>query len=293
MGEEIASYERRFEMKTDDPKAWKALIHFCKVLNETPLEELDWALEPLVDMEELLWFLALDNALINCDGYWIRASDYSIFLDEHGKFHFIPHDMNEAFRPAMGPGMGGFGPPGGFGGGFGPPGGFPGFGGPPPEGGPLPGEQRPEGGPPAQTGSRPEGGRGGGRMGGGSRTVDLDPLTGLDDVRKPLRSRILSIPYLQQNYLQKVRTIAEKSLDWKSLGPVIAGYRDLIEEEVKRDTRKLGSHDEFVKATSDNASVAAAPQTEERQFGPPRNHLSLRNFADQRRKFLLEKIPAN
>ena len=29
--------------------------------------------------------IAIDNALINCDGYWIRASDYSILLDEAGK----------------------------------------------------------------------------------------------------------------------------------------------------------------------------------------------------------------
>ena len=64
-----------------------------------------------VDVDGVLWFLALDNALINSDGYWTRASDYTLYLDEKGKFHVIPHDMNEAFRPAGGPGMGG---PGGF-----------------------------------------------------------------------------------------------------------------------------------------------------------------------------------
>ena len=49
----------------------------------------------------MLWFLALDNALINNDGYWTRASDYSLYRDPKGKFHVIPHDMNEAFGPAM------------------------------------------------------------------------------------------------------------------------------------------------------------------------------------------------
>ena len=43
-----------------------------------------------------LKFLALDVALVNSDGFWSRASDYSIYQDEKGRFHVIPHDMNEA-----------------------------------------------------------------------------------------------------------------------------------------------------------------------------------------------------
>ncbi len=106
LGDNVEDYKRRYEIKNDNKKAWKALIKLCKTLNETPAEELEAALEPMLDIDGLLWFLALDNALINCDGYWIRASDYSIYLDEKGKFHILPHDMNEAFRPAMGPGFG-------------------------------------------------------------------------------------------------------------------------------------------------------------------------------------------
>jgi len=67
----------------------------------------------MLDIDSALWFLALDVALINNDGYWVRSSDYTIFLDDKGKFHIVPHDMNEAFHGAMGgPGMGG--PGGGF-----------------------------------------------------------------------------------------------------------------------------------------------------------------------------------
>ncbi|TXT23057.1 MAG: spore coat protein CotH, partial [Planctomycetota bacterium] len=115
IGDNAEDYKRRYEIKNDSNKAWKALIKLCKTLNETPPEKLEAALEPMLDIDGLLWFLALDNALINCDGYWIRASDYSIYLDEKGKFHILPHDMNEAFRPAMGPGLGGPGGPGGGG----------------------------------------------------------------------------------------------------------------------------------------------------------------------------------
>ena len=58
---------------------------------------------PILNIDGTLRFLALENALINSDGYWIRASDYNIYLDEKGKFHFIPHDANETFSAPQGP----------------------------------------------------------------------------------------------------------------------------------------------------------------------------------------------
>jgi spore coat protein CotH len=104
-GDNIEDYKRRYEIKTkDDDKSWKALIKLCKTLAQTPPEKMEEALKPILDIDSLLWFLAYDVALINSDGYWIRDSDYSIYLDEKGKFHIIPHDMNEAFHPGGGPG---------------------------------------------------------------------------------------------------------------------------------------------------------------------------------------------
>lgn len=284
LGNNVENYKRRYDMKTDDEKAWKKLIELCRVLNETPPDQLEAALEPMLDIDGLLWFLALDNALINCDGYWIRASDYSILLDAKGKFHILPHDMNEAFRAPMGPGFGG-GPGGG-------PPGRGGFGGPP--GGGRPGEPRPDG---PRGERRPEGGRPDERRAGderpmgprpGGANVDLDPLVGLDDTRKPLRSKILAVPSLRARYLQNVRTIADKSLDWKTLGPVVTQFRSLIEKEIEADTRKLSSFASFQKATADTIAKDAKPaEPEPRRFGPPHNDLSLRSFADQRREFLL------
>ena len=111
-GEDPANYQHPYEQKSGGKKSLAKLIELCRVLDQTPTEELPAALEPIVDVDELLWFLAIDNGLINSDGYWVRASDYSIFLDKDDQFHFIPHDMNEAFRGAGGPGMGGRGGPG-------------------------------------------------------------------------------------------------------------------------------------------------------------------------------------
>ena len=106
-GDNVAQYKRVFEIKSkDDPKAWADLVHFTKVLNETPPDKLEAALEPILNVDGVLRYLAVDMALNNADGYWTRASDYSIFQDPKGKFHIFPGDMNETFSEG-GRGMGG------------------------------------------------------------------------------------------------------------------------------------------------------------------------------------------
>jgi hypothetical protein len=78
-----------------------------------------------------------------------------------------------------------------------------------------------------------------------------------------------------------VRTLAEHDLDWESLGPVVAGYRARIEREVEADTRKLTALAAFRQATSDAPGTGAAPVR-------GRRGLSLRDFAEQRRRYLLD-----
>jgi len=108
LGESAGPYRQLYEIKSDDePRAWVDLIRMTKVLNDTPLEELEAALEPMLDIDGVLRFLAVEVALVNSDGYWTRASDYSLYEDEHRRFHVIPHDFNEAM--SEGGGFGGFG----------------------------------------------------------------------------------------------------------------------------------------------------------------------------------------
>ncbi|MGH9240290.1 MAG: CotH kinase family protein [Vicinamibacterales bacterium] len=108
LGENIGPYRQIYEIKTkDDDESWKALVQLTKVLNETPAEKLEAALAPLLDIDATLKFLAIEVALVNSDGYWSRASDYNLYRDPDGRFHVIPHDVNE--------GLGGEGGGGGFG----------------------------------------------------------------------------------------------------------------------------------------------------------------------------------
>jgi spore coat protein CotH len=284
-GDDLKTYKQRYQIKSSDrDEDWQDLINLCKVLNTTPAEKLEAALKPILDVDATLKFLALDVVLANGDGYWTRASDYSIYKDATGVFHIVPHDMNECFQATL------MGPPGGMG---------------PPRGrepggvrGPRPGGEGEAGGPPNNeppTSQRPqEDGRPGGgadgaggmrRMrgpGAGRSGTELDPLVGLDDATKPLRSKLLAVPALRERYLGYVKQIAERDLDWASLGGIVKANRAVIEEALAVDTRKLTSLQAFKQATGDEVPGAAAS-------GRPQ--MSLRGFADKRRAYLMNYAP--
>lgn len=435
LGDDAAPYRRIYQLKTkEDPRSWVALILLCQVLNQAPPDQLEVALAPLLDIEGALKFLALENVMVNADGYWVRRSDYGLYRHPDGRFRVIPMDINETFSAGGGPGgprgPGGPGAPGGPGGfrpggggpvvllatqiwnqgnkngdtnltsdeflaladawfdqwdpdrtdklelepftarlaellplpggragrgprdnvapedarrsnlprgGFGPANFLaeplfiafdgnqdrtvsraelrdvfkrwftewdkakaaalseeqlreglaatlprPSFGGPGRRGGPGG-----FGGPPGFAGpggfGGPGGGRGPGGPGGGG--VELDPLVAANDAGKPLLSKLLAVPALRARYLGYVREIAETWLDWNRLGPVVDHYQALIAEDVKKDTRKLDSTEEFlagVAASAEPDSASAATRS-----GPGGQRASLRSFCEKRRAYLL------
>jgi hypothetical protein len=188
LGDDPASYKGTYRITSkDEPQAWADLIKVFKVLNETPAERLEAALSPIFDIDGALKFLAVEIALVNSDGFWTRASDYSLYQDEHGVLHILPHDVNEGMGAEEGP-------PGGRRGG--PPGGPPaGFG-----GGGFP--------PPGMAQGRGFGGRGFGPMGGGP---DLDPLAGLNDDGKALRTKLLAVPALRARNISPMSETSQRT----------------------------------------------------------------------------------
>ena len=101
---------------------------------------------------------------------------------------------------------------------------------------------------------------------------DLDPLHGLNDATKPLRSRLLSVPALRARYLRYVREIAERHLDWKTIESVARRYQALIATALEADTRKLYSNDRF-------------------QHDLTEGEHGLKPFLEARRAFLLKAVP--
>ncbi len=260
LGDDPAAYRGIYELKTkESDRSWNDLIRLCRILDTTAAADLPAALEPVLDVEGAIAFLALDNALMNSDGYWVRTSDYSMFQDDQGRFHLLPHDFNETFSLAGGPGGGGRrGGPGG----------------PGREGLDGPGRPRPPGDGP---GAGPGQCRRGGPAGGGT---ELDPLIAANDPSKTLLYRLLAVPAYRTRYLEKVRDIASNWLDWQRIGPDVEAWHRRISPFVEADTRKLGSFEAFVASLSDDTSGNA------RRPGPGGGP-GLKSIIEQRRTYLL------
>jgi len=285
-GDELAAYEREYEIKTKDKeqaeRGWKALIRVCKTIAEVPADKLEQELAPIFDVQGALWYLALENALANSDGYWTRASDFSLFLDTQGVLHVIPHDMNECLMAGGGPGRGpGGGPPGG------PP--QPGEPGAPRTGGGEPrgivAQEPPAGGPPqGPRGERPQAPGEGGRRGGpGAGGATLDPLAGVNDASKPLLSKLLLVPAWRTQYLRNIRTIAEQDLAPEVIDPLLKRCHQLIAAEVAADTRKLDTLEAFERSFAADEPASATPPAE----GEERRGPGLAQLIRARRAFLL------
>ena len=109
-------------------------------------------------------------------------------------------------------------------------------------------------------------------FGRGPARVDVaaDPLVGIDDASKPLRSKLLAVPALRARYLSYVREIAERWLDWQTLEPVARSHHALIADAVRADTKKLYTFQAF-------------------ESGVSEGNESLKSFVIRSRAFLLQE----
>jgi len=201
-GDNIADYRGLYELKSkDDERSWRDLIGLCRVLEQVSDEQLETDLDRVLNVDRALWFLALDNVLMDEDGYFSRGSDYAIYEDaRYKRFHVLPHDSNETFRPHGGPG--GPGGPGGRGGPGAPPGGPGGV--PGPGGGPDPMDMFSMFGGPGSPGGGPGGGEGGMQ----------EPLSMIQNPMRPLIRRLLSNDHLRARYLAHVQTIVDQRREY-------------------------------------------------------------------------------
>jgi hypothetical protein len=77
-----------------------------------------------------------------------------------------------------------------------------------------------------------------------------------------------------------VHDIADKWLDWQRLGPIAQKLHEAIAGDVRVDGRKLESTESFENSLTKD--------TRGDGFGPSRGgSIGLKNFADQRRAFLM------
>jgi hypothetical protein len=147
---------------------------------------------------------------------------------------------------------------------------------PPPDFGAMFGGQGGQGGRGGRRGPGGPGGPGGGfgfPGGPGRGGPTLDPLVVAQDQTKPLVAKLLAVPALRERYLGYIRHMAETWLDWNKLGKIAEQSHALIADEVKIDTKKSFTFEEFQNALAGDSQEGRS---------------SLKSFVDQRRAFLLD-----
>ena len=91
LNDNFGCYDAFYEV--DDPAAWKYLLQLIKVLNKNTEK-----IESVLDVDQTLWMLALNNAMVNLDSYNGSLShNYYLWADTTGVCHPLIWDLNMAF----------------------------------------------------------------------------------------------------------------------------------------------------------------------------------------------------
>lgn len=99
LGDKPDPYRAAYHLQgAEDASAWAKLAELCKLIERTEPGELEETLSPHLDIDSTLRFFALENALINQDGYGSATGGYGLYLDATGKFHLIPQEAEASLR---------------------------------------------------------------------------------------------------------------------------------------------------------------------------------------------------
>ncbi len=103
LGTAQQEYEDNYTLKKsyqEDP--WGDLMHVCDVLNNTEAEDLEEALNEVMDVDRALWFLAHEIAFTDDDGYVFKGMmDYYAYIEaETGRLTPLEYDGNSVMDPA-------------------------------------------------------------------------------------------------------------------------------------------------------------------------------------------------
>jgi hypothetical protein len=179
-------YDAFYEV--DNPAAWKPLLNLIKVLNKTPDK-----VETVLDVDQTLWMLAINNAIVNLDSYNGSLShNYYLWFDTTGVAHPLIWDLNMAF--------GGWRRNFSF-------------------------EEMPD-----------------------EQLIQYQPLAEIDNLKRPLISRLLRIPLYRKIYIAHLRTISADYLQNGQLGTRAQAMMKDVDAAVKQDTMKLYSYANFQNA---------------------------------------------
>lgn len=86
----VDCYKGNFEMNS--PEGWSTLQEMTRILNNDPKN-----IGKMLDVDNVLWMLALNNVMVNLSSYTGTATNYYLYQDNFGRFQPVPWDLNLCF----------------------------------------------------------------------------------------------------------------------------------------------------------------------------------------------------
>ncbi len=97
---ELGCYKGNFESNVD--WGWSDLQNLTKILANEPAKA-----DHVLDVDRVLWMLALNNVMVNLNSYsGNRSVNYYLYKDDNGRFQPVPWDLNLSFGSYKNPGTG-------------------------------------------------------------------------------------------------------------------------------------------------------------------------------------------
>lgn len=99
LGTDLTRYQQLYELKTNEKaNDYSDLIEFLDILNNTSTAELPSRLEPICDIQNMLYGIALNILFVNLDSYAGSASEFMLYhRQDTGQFIHVHWDLNESF----------------------------------------------------------------------------------------------------------------------------------------------------------------------------------------------------
>jgi hypothetical protein len=99
LGTDTAQYQKYYTLKSSDvEESWQKLLHACQVLSTATANTKEEVRQAL-DIDKILWFLAVENIFADDDSYIMKAKmDYYVYYEPETALTFpLEYDGNSAF----------------------------------------------------------------------------------------------------------------------------------------------------------------------------------------------------
>ncbi len=219
LGADPSLYYDLYELKTNETENdYSDLIELIDILNNTATADLPAALEPVCDVENMLYGIAVNILFSNLESYVGAASEYYLYdRDDTGQFVYVHWDCNETFG-TTGDGTPVVADPMSLDLFY-----LPSGGGPPPVAGPGP----------AGPATSPAA---------GPALLEPPPPGGGE---RPLMEKLWAVGSYHQIYVQQVARMLREGFDIDTMRARIQELADLIRPSVYADSHKAFTADQF------------------------------------------------